>query len=250
MLQTLIRAAHHTKRHMPFAFAMMKVVVPRPVRKRLYRRYFEREINQNASVQTIFENIYNRNWWQSGESRSGTGSELAQTEEFGRALEVWLVRHAPEVSTILDAPCGDFNWMRRVSLPGNMHYIGGDIVRELVALNSSRFQSPRRTFIELDIIHGPLPKADAWLCRGALIHFPYSAGIAVLSKFRASSMRYFLGTTYTNVENQEDIPFGMWWPVNLAIHPYNLGEPIELIADSRAGREQHRYLGVWRNPDS
>src|SRR4029077_12858817 len=105
MLQTLIRAAHHTKRHMPFAFAMMKVVVPRPVRKRLYRRYFEREINQNASVQTIFENIYNRNWWQSGESRSGTGSELAQTEEFGRALEVWLVRYAPEVSTILDAPC-------------------------------------------------------------------------------------------------------------------------------------------------
>jgi len=76
-----------------------------------------------------------------------------------------------------------------------MHYIGGDIVRELVALNSSRFQSPRRTFIELDIIHGPLPKADAWLCRGALIRFPYSAGIAVLSKFRASSMRYFLGTT-------------------------------------------------------
>jgi hypothetical protein len=140
--------------------------------------------------------------------------------------------------------------MRRVSLPGNMHYIGGDIVRELVALNSSRFQSPRRTFIELDIIHGPLPKADAWLCRRALIHFPYSAGIAVLSKFRASSMRYFLGTTYTNVENQEDIPSGMWWPVNLAIHPYNLGEPIELIADSRAGREQHRYLGVWRNPNS
>ena len=129
-----------------------------------------------------------------------------------------------------------------MSLPGNMHYIGGDIVRELVALNSSRFQSPRRTFIELDIIHGPLPKADAWLCRRALIHFPYSAGIAVLSKFRASSMRYFLGTTYTNVENQEDIPSGMWWPVNLS--------SVQSWRTSRAGREQHRYLGVWRNPNS
>ena len=123
-----------------------------------------------------------------------------------------------------------------------MHYIGGDIVRELVALNSSRFRSPRRTFIELDIIHGPLPKADAWLCRRALIHFPYSAGIAVLSKFRASSMRYFLGTTYTNVENQEDIPSGMWWPVNLS--------SVQSWRTSRAGREQHRYLGVWRNPNS
>ena len=140
--------------------------------------------------------------------------------------------------------------MRGVSLPGNMHYIGGDIVRELVALNSARFQSPRRTFIELDIIDGPLPTADAWLCRDALIHFPYSAGIAVLSKFRSSSIKYFLGTTYTNVENRRDIPFGMWRPINLVVHPFNLGEPFELIADSRSGREQHRYLGVWRNPKS
>jgi hypothetical protein len=165
-------------------------------------------------------------------------------------LEGWLVRHAAEISTVLDAPFGDFNWMRGVSLPGNMHYIGGDIVRELVALNSARFQSPRRTFIELDIIDGPLPTADAWLCRDALIHFPYSAGIAVLSKFRSSSIKYFLGTTYTNVENRQDIPFGMWRPINLVVHPFNLGEPFELIADSRAGREQHRYLGVWRNPKS
>ena len=250
MLQTLIRLAHQTKRHMPFAFGIMKLAVPRPVRRGLYRRYFEREINQNATVQTIFENIYNRNWWQSGESRSGTGSELAQTNELSRALEGWLVRHAAEISTVLDAPCGDFNWMRGVSLPGNMHYIGGDIVRELVALNSARFQSPRRTFIELDIIDGPLPTADAWLCRDALIHFPYSAGIAVLSKFRSSSIKYFLGTTYTNVENRQDIPFGMWRPINLVVHPFNLGEPFELIADSRAGREQHRYLGVWSNPKS
>jgi len=61
MLQTLIRLAHQTKRHMPFAFGIMKLAVPRPVRTGLYRRYFEREINQNATVQTIFENIYNRN---------------------------------------------------------------------------------------------------------------------------------------------------------------------------------------------
>ena len=88
MLQTLIRLAHQTKRHMPFAFGIMKLAVPRPVRRGLYRRYFEREINQNATVQTIFENIYNRNWWQSGESRSGTGSELAQTNELSRALRV------------------------------------------------------------------------------------------------------------------------------------------------------------------
>src|SRR4029077_9673858 len=101
VLQTLIRAAHQTKRHMPFAFAMMKVVVRRPVRKRLYRRYFEREINQNASVQTIFENIYNRNWWQSGESRSGTGSELAQNGEVWSAPEALLVPHAPGGSTIM-----------------------------------------------------------------------------------------------------------------------------------------------------
>jgi hypothetical protein len=249
VLQTMIKVAHRAKRKMPTVFNVVKIAVPRPVRKRLYRTYFEREINQNASVQTIFENIYYRNWWQSDESHSGTGSELSQTQALACKLEAWLAHHAAEVSTFLDAPCGDFNWMGQVNLCSHIQYIGGDIVRSLIQINRDKFQSHGRSFIELDIIKGPIPNADAWLCRDAMIHFPFSAGAAVVENFRSSRVKYFLGTTFTNATNEEDIPFGWCRETNLSAAPFNLGSPIELICDSRGGREPNRYIGIWRNPN-
>jgi hypothetical protein len=35
---------------------------------------------------------------------------------------------------MLDAPCGDFNWMKEVDLSA-VHYTGGDIVEPLVNSN-------------------------------------------------------------------------------------------------------------------
>jgi len=248
MLQRLIQLAHQKKRQMPLVFNILKLAVPRPVRRRVYRRYFEREINQNGSVRTVFENIYDRNWWQSAESRSGLGSELSQTVGLRHALKDWLRQHAAEVSVLLDAPCGDFNWMRLVKFPRTTRYIGGDIVPAVVAANSAQFRSPNRSFVELDIIEGPVPQADAWLCRDAMIHFPFSASIAVIRNFRASSARYFLATTFSTADNREDIPFGWYRPVNLMAAPFNLGPPIELISDPLGRQISDRYIGVWRNP--
>jgi hypothetical protein len=36
------------------------------------------------------------------------------------------------VQVFLDVPCGDFNWMKHVTLPHGTRYIGGDIVASLV----------------------------------------------------------------------------------------------------------------------
>jgi hypothetical protein len=248
MLQRLIELAHHTKRQTPLAFNVMKLAVPRPLRQRLYRSYFERKINQNASARTVFENIYSRNWWRSAESRSGLGSELSQTKGLREALASWLAKHASEISIFLDAPCGDFNWMRLVTFPANTRYLGGDIVPQLIAASCQRFQSSQRSFIELNIIEGPIPHADAWLCRDAIIHFPFSAGVAVVNNFRRSTARYLLATTFTRANNLEDIPFGWCRQVNLSIAPFDLGKPIELIADP-VEDEHDRYIGVWRNPN-
>jgi hypothetical protein len=38
---------------------------------------------------------------------------------------------AHDVKSLLDIPCGDFHWMRRVNLQG-LSYVGADIVRELI----------------------------------------------------------------------------------------------------------------------
>jgi hypothetical protein len=222
------------------------MAVPKALRRKIYETYFESTINRNADVRTVFETIHERNWWHSGESRSGLGSELSRTEEFRQALQEWLERHKTEIKTVLDAPCGDFNWMRAVALPGGVRYLGGDIVRPLIAEHMTKFQSEVRSFVELDIIAGPLPVADAWICRDVLFHFPFAAGVAVINNFRASGCRYFLSTTYAGEDNRKDIKFGWFRPVNLERPPFNLGRPIEMIRDAPQG-EHNRFLGVWRN---
>lgn len=246
MLQQLLQLAQTAKQDMPNAYKLAVKTIPRPLRRLLYNSYFESKISRVADVRAVFETIHDSNLWNSTESRSGSGSELARTQIVRLGLEDWLKRHRTEISTFLDAPCGDLNWMRGVAFPDEIRYIGGEIVRALVAENTKNYQSDRRSFIDLDIIKGPLPHVDAWLCRDALIHFPFSAALAVVETFRRSGCKYFLSTTYPTADNAIDIKYGLFRPVNLAIAPFNLGEPLEMIRDTP---ESDGFLGVWRNPN-
>ncbi len=62
----------------------------------------------------IFAKAYDTYQWGSQESRSGQGSELAATENLRAYLPELFERL--NVRTFLDAPCGDWNWMREVDL--------------------------------------------------------------------------------------------------------------------------------------
>jgi hypothetical protein len=194
-----------------------------------------------------FRGIWADNRWGSAESRSGRGSELGTTECVRAELARWLAAH-PEVRRLLDAPCGDFNWMRALSFPHSVEYIGCDIVPELVEANSARHAAPGRRFEQLDIAAGPIPQADAWLCRDALTHLPFAAGTAVVQRFRESGIRWFLATTYPCVETGPDIAFGEWHFVNLGLPPFGLGPPSCLLADPAENNQDNRWLGVWENP--
>jgi len=247
MLRTLFQRFQEAKRRETMMYKLAAMAVPRPLRRRLFEYYFNRSIKQDADVRTIFESIHAKNWWHSGESKSGFGSELIRTESLRSHLEDWLSSHSEEVSVLLDAPCGDFNWMQAVNLPKGMHYVGGDIVRSLIQSNNTKFGSNDRSFVDLDIISDSLPKADVWFCRDVLFHFPFSEGCKVVEHFRGSECKYFMSTTYENAKNDKDIKFGWFRPINLAIAPYNLGTPLECWKDAPEN-EPDRYLGVWRNP--
>jgi hypothetical protein len=52
------------------------------------------------------------------------------------------------VESMLDLPCGDFNWMKQVELPVS-RYIGADIVEPLIAKNQGQYgksSEPSRSF--------------------------------------------------------------------------------------------------------
>jgi hypothetical protein len=182
-----------------------------------------------SSMKDIFTNIYKHNLWESPESVSGPGSSLTQTRTIIKQLSL-LIKQL-QVKTLLDAPCGDFHWMKEVN-PEIDLYIGVDIVSELIEENNRKYASHNRQFLNLDITHDPLPKADLILCRDCLVHFSFADIHAAISNFKKSGSKYLLTTTFTNVTRNMDIKTGGWRPLNLEIEPFNLPKPILIINEN------------------
>src|SRR5688572_26366588 len=116
--------------------------------------------------QSFFQSVYHDNLWDSRESRSGQGSEMAYTVSLRAELPELLKQLG--VRSMLDLPCGDFNWMQHVDLSG-IQYIGADIVPEIVDANQARFGNAQRRFIRADVVEDTLPEVDLIFCRDCLI---------------------------------------------------------------------------------
>ena len=184
----------------------------------------------------IFEDFYRRNAWNDPSSRSGSGSNLDATADIRRALpELW---RQLGVRSLLDAPCGDFFWMR--SIVGNLdEYVGVDIARPLIEQNQA-FASDRIRFAVADLATDPLPACDMILCRDCFIHLPTRLIRTALANFSRSGARWILLTT-TPGAAYEDIPIGSCRPVDLTAPPFSLPQPEWSIEDGGSGR----LLGLW-----
>lgn len=187
----------------------------------------------------VFTRIYDANLWADPESRSGRGSTLARTEAIRRELPA-LLRDLG-VGTLLDAACGDFNWMSRIDL-GGIGYVGVDVVAVLVAENRRRCGGEGREFVLADITRDPLPRADAVLCRDCLIHLSLDAARAALANFKRSGARHLLATTHTDVRRNIDIENGSWRSLNLQLPPFDFPPPARLVVEDEAAG---KCLGVW-----
>jgi hypothetical protein len=196
-----------------------------------------------ASVSTnAFSDIYNSNYWGSQESVSGQGSTLKYTAPLRQALPRLLAQY--DVKSILDAPCGDFNWMRHVEL-ADVDYTGGDVVPELVSKLQTEFGTNARHFIPCDILNGPIPKVDLWICRDVLFHFRHREIIKVLKLAASSEIKYLLTTTYSYFDENVDLDrTGGFRVINLQQPPFSLPKPLTRIDDFVVPAIP-RYLALW-----
>lgn len=206
-----------------------------------------RKVQQAISIRTrlekAFSDIYLNNLWEDPESVSGRGSTLARTGII--RAELLSLLESVGAKSLLDAPCGDFNWMRRVDLRG-VEYIGADVVRELIVRNRRLYGGKGRNFVVLDITSDELPKVDVILCRDCLIHFSFEHARAAIANFKRSGSTFLLATTHGVVEKNTDIKSGEWRSVNLRLPPYNFPEPLRLIVENP---DTGKSLGMWRLED-
>jgi SAM-dependent methyltransferase len=190
------------------------------------------------SNRKVFTAIYRNRRWQAGASVSGPGSEIGRCEHLVQALPR-LLREL-NAASVLDAGCGDFNWLSAAELP--VDYTGVDVVPELIERNRSRYAAPHRRFLVADITSDPLPAADVALCRHALIHLPNRQVLGALQNFRRCGMHYLLATTFPSVTRNIDIVPGSFRPVNLQAAPFGLPAPLRVIDDSGP---VEAVLGLW-----
>lgn len=195
--------------------------------------------------QKKFTELYHKRGWGGSESVSGPGSSLEHTltirEELPRLLK------EINAHSLLDAPCGDFHWMKELQLDID-RYTGVDIVPEIISINREKYGNDRREFLLLDIVKHPLPVVDLVLCRDCFVHFSFHDIFRALKNICRSNSRYLLTTTFTDLRKNRDIPTGGWRPLNLQIPPFNFPDPISLINEKYTetdGSYADKSLALW-----
>ena len=201
------------------------------------------------SMQNKFSTIYHRNIWGNDESVSGCGSAL-QSSTVVRAVLPDLLEEVGAQS-LLDASCGDFNWMRKVDLK-NCRYYGVDIVPEIIADNQRRYAASNRIFTVLNMAEDILPQADVILCRDCLVHFSCKDVIVAVKNMKKSGATYLLTTTFPDQQINKNILTGHWRPLNLQRPPFNFPMPLKLINEQCTeldGQYPDKSLGLWKFDD-
>jgi hypothetical protein len=152
------------------------------------------------------------------------------------------------IKSVLDLPCGDFNWMQRVDM-SNVEYIGGDIVEDLIKSNIKQYKERENiTFQVLNLITDTLPKSDLIFARDCLVHLPFKEVNSAINNIKSSGSKYLLTTTFTNRKKNNDIVTGDWRPLNLQEKPFNFPTPILIINENcteNNGQYNDKSMALW-----
>lgn len=184
-----------------------------------------------ANIKDIFSNVY-ENWGFGGwpESRSGPGSTLEETASIRNAIRKLVTEK--QIKTVVDIPCGDFNWMKEI-VYGFEKYTGGDIVPDLIKANQ-KYANQIINFIEFDLTSDEeLPEADLLIVRDVIGHLPLEQGRKAIQKILNSKCKYLLSTTWFHLTDEEyykthtnvEVEPSRFYPVCLRSAPFNLPAP-------------------------
>ena len=197
----------------------------------------------------LFTRYYRNNTWEGSESVSGPGSDYEQTKYLVPELQIML--DIFNIKSIVDAPCGDFNWMRNVDL-SKVNYLGGDIVDQLVAANTKKYAKDNISFQSINIVTDIIPKADLVIVRDCLVHLPTQDIFKALRNIKNSGSKYLLTTNFTwkAEPTNYDIPVGHWRRINLEQEPFFFPFPKYVIIEGHIlSHDRDKTMSLWEIKD-
>lgn len=213
-----------------------------------YRSYKNDKRLKRLDTESVFSEIFrNGEWgkWGRDESVSGPGSSLESTKNIRMHLPK--IFKLFKIRSIIDAPCGDFNWMRAVPLDTNVLYTGIDIVPALVRNNKEKYGTEQYSFICSNIIKDGIPPGDLLICRDCLFHFSYSDIISALSNFCNADIKYILTSTHLNNSSFEnrDIVTGGFRLIDLFSTPFCLPSDVMYRVEDYVSPFPPREMCLW-----
>lgn len=229
----------------------MKRIIKKLLPHWLLLEYRNRKVARTRKLQQleagkVFTEIYQTNHWKSTESISGAGSEIKQTEVLIKELSLHLKEL--NIQSVLDIPCGDFNWMKHVDLE-EIDYIGADIVEALINSNKEKYKERENlNFRILDLINDPLPKCDMIIVRDCLVHLSYEEISRAIRNIKSSGSKYLLTTTFPEHHRNKDIVTGKWRPLNMQDKPFSYPAPILVINENcteDGGKYSDKSMALW-----
>lgn len=197
---------------------------------------------EDESLKEIFDRIYEKNLWQSSETVSGKGSELIFAQNLLLYLPVLLKKY--NVKTVVDAPCGDYNWILHLDYRFEK-YTGIDIVQKLIEKNK-KYENERVKFFAGDILTYNIPSSDLIFCRDCFIHLTFKQIFKALENFKKSGAGFIMLTSYDNCRN-EDVLAGQFRKINLLLPPFNFPAPKDIIQELPS--EEGKYFCLWKLGD-
>ena len=164
-------------------------------------RLFSKSPASSMKLTQRFTEVYEKNAWGDPESVSGWGSRKDSPSVHASLEALAYVVETYKVRSMVDIPCGDFNWMPGFLANHPVDYRGFDIVPALVEKN--RTDNPGHSFEVLDVTSQVPPAADLIFCKDLFNHLSLPDVAQALANMKASGSRYLLASNNFGHQNAE-----------------------------------------------
>lgn len=216
----------------------------------------EEILNEDSLISKLFKysfskkqsngahNIYKRNLNLNIESVSGFGSSKNAAKDIIHHLPIIINKF--KIETIIDVPCGDWNWMKEIDL-SSVTYLGLDIIDDLIKENNKKYSKENVSFKKFNAIINQIDYADLIISRDFLFHLSWDNANIFLKMLKRSKSKYLLTTTFDDIKENTDLNINQknagWGfrKINVEKEPYNLKNSVYQFSELNGQRKLKLY---------